>query len=444
MIGAIRRRALLTGAAAAALPLVHVRTAGAAGTLSVGFPDHWHPAGNDAIRALVEQWADQSKTSVRVDFITPVGDQNLLALATEAEERSGHDVQTFPTWEVQRHAHLLEALDDVVGRLEGGYGKLAPASSYLAAVEGAWRAVPSSSGSQNQSCCGRISFFAANGLDLESVFPAADAMGDRYAGWTWEALLDLAPKAQRAGLPFGLPLGQFPGAVDWTGSLFAAFGAQLVDATGNVTVRSDAVRHVLEWAARLVPFLPGDVFSWDDASNNRALLGAKSALIINPPTAWAVARTDVPEIAEDCWTFPNPAGPAGRFLPYVPSFWGVWSFARNKSAAKDLIEWLSQREQAEQLCTATRGCDVPPFESMTDFPVWAEEGPPTGTVFNYPLRPQHRARAQVAAYPAPPDIAARIYGQATMPRMIARCTQGGQTVEQTIAWAEGELEGFSR
>ena len=40
-----RRKALKLGAAAAALPLVHVRAAGAAGKVSIGFWDHWVPAG---------------------------------------------------------------------------------------------------------------------------------------------------------------------------------------------------------------------------------------------------------------------------------------------------------------------------------------------------------------------------------------------------------------
>ena len=42
-----RRSALKLSAAATALPLVHIRTAGAAGKLSVGFWDHWVPGGND-------------------------------------------------------------------------------------------------------------------------------------------------------------------------------------------------------------------------------------------------------------------------------------------------------------------------------------------------------------------------------------------------------------
>ncbi len=55
--------------------------------------------------------------------------------------------------------------------------------------------------------------------------------------------------------------------------------------------------------------------SYDDASNNRALISGASALIWNPLSAWAVARRDAPDVAKDCWTFPACAGPKGRFTP---------------------------------------------------------------------------------------------------------------------------------
>ena len=50
----------------------------------------------------------------------------------------------------------------------------------------------------------------------------------------------------------------------------------------------------LEYAQKLVKFLPADAVSFDDASNNRALISGKSALIFNPPSAWAVAKRDAP------------------------------------------------------------------------------------------------------------------------------------------------------
>ncbi len=440
-----RRTTLCLGAAVSCLPLFHIRTAGAAGRLSVGFWDHWVPGANAVMQRLVDRWAAANKVDVRVDFITSVGSKNLLTIAAEAEARTGHDIQAFPTWEVQDHAEHLAPMDDVVGRLVSAHGRMAPLIDYLAKVDGSYRAVPAISGSQYKPACARIDIFRDHaGMDLQAVFPAAAEMGPGYDSWTWEAFLKAAGQCFKAGAPFGLPMGQTSDAVDWVGALFNGFGAELVNAAGDVTVRSDAVRQVLDYAKRLMPLLPPDVYSWDDASNNRALISGKSALIFNPPSAWAVAVRDNPTVGAQCWTHPPPAGPKGRFTPFLPYFWGVWNFSANQEAAKDLIEFLSQRAQAEALCTASHGYDIPAFAGMLDFPVWAEEGPPKGTLYNYPVRPQHHAAASIAAWPAPPDLAVQIYNQATMTKMIARVAQSGETIERTIAWAEAELSGFRR
>jgi hypothetical protein len=38
----------------------------------------------------------------------------------------------------------------------------------------------------------------------------------------------------------------------------------------------------------------------------------------------------------------------------------------------------------------------------------------------------------------------QIYTQATMTKMIVHCTQSGESIDQAIAWAADELEGFMR
>ncbi|HSB80924.1 MAG TPA: extracellular solute-binding protein [Candidatus Methylomirabilis sp.] len=444
--GISRREVLKLGAgaaAAAALPLVHIRTARAAGKLSVGFWDHWVPAGNDAMRKQVDAWAKKNKVDVSMDFITTVGNKNLLTLAAEAQAKTGHDVQTFPTWEVGNHTQDLEPVDDVVDGLQSQYGKVISICEYLAKLKGHWLAVPSSSGTQYKPSCARISFFKEHGFDVRAVYPAKPGHTALSDQWTWDTLLKYAEPAMKANLPFALGLGQTTDCVDWTGALFTSFGAELVDAKGNITVKSDAVKQALEYMAKLTKYLPEAVYSYDDASNNRALISGKTAFIFNPPSAWAVAKRDNPSIAADCWTFPTPAGPKGRFNPYLPYFWGIWSFSPNKSAAKELITYLSQREQVEQRCAAVSGYDIPPFLSMTDFKVWSDVTPPPGTVYNYPIRPWHNTTPSIAAYPAPRDIAVQIYNRATMTNMVAKLAHG-QSMDQVLSWAQDELEGFTR
>jgi ABC-type glycerol-3-phosphate transport system substrate-binding protein len=439
-----RRSALKVGAAAAALPLVHIRSGRAAGKVSIAFWDHWVPEGNEVMKKQCEAFAKKNQVEVQADFVTSMGSKNILTIAAEAQAKAGHDVQQLPGWEGQNHADQLEPVDDVMKRLMAQYGPVSSGSQYLFTVKGHWIAVPCSSGNQNKGPCGRISVLKdVAGLDVVKMYPASADPSPDAENWTYDTFLKAAEACSKAKMPFAIGLGTTADSVDTAGSLFAAFGAELITAKGEVNVKSDAVRQVLEYGQQLVKYLPADAVSYDDASNNRALISGQSALIWNPPSAWAVAKRDAIKVASDCWTFPAPKGPKGRFLPLGAFSWGVWNFSPNKSAAKELIEFLSQRENVEARCNVVQGYDVPPFESMTDFKVWDDVNPPKGTVYNYPIRKAQNQTSWIAVAPAPPEIAVQVYNRGTLPTMLAKL-QSGQSVKQVQDWAQDEVEGFVR
>jgi len=439
-----RRNALRIGAAATALPLVHIRTGRAAGKVSVGFWDHWVPAGNDAMRKQCEAFGKANQIEVQTDFITSNGSKNILTMAAEAQAKTGHDIQQFPGWEVQNHAEQLEPIDDVMKRLLAKYGPVAEISKYLFTTRGTWVAVPFSSGNQNKGPCGRISVLKeVAGLDVMKMYPASAPATAEADNWTYDTLLKAAEACKKANMTFAIGLGTTADSVDTTGAMFAAFGAEVVSSEGQITVDSDNVRRVLEYGQQLVKYLPDDAVSYDDASNNRALISGKSALIWNPPSAWAVAKRDAPDVAKDCWTFPAPMGPKGRFLPIGAFSLGIWNFSPNKGAAKELIEFLCQRENVEARCAASLGYDVPPFESMTDFKIWDEVEPPKGTVYHYPIRASHHQKNWIAVAPAPPEVAVQIYNRGTLPTMLAKL-KSGQSVKDVQSWAADEMAGFVR
>jgi ABC-type glycerol-3-phosphate transport system substrate-binding protein len=441
------RRRFLSAAAAASAAVVaapYVRTSHAAGKLAVGFWDHWVPGANDVLTRLANDWATKEKVDLKIDYITSQGNKILLTIAAEAQAKSGHDILALPTWYAAAQAKNLEPVDDIMPALIAQNGRVVAVVEYLGKQDGHWVAVPATPGSQTKPPCARIDVFKQHvGLDLTRMYPAS-APADKVLAdkWTWETFLTAAEKCFKAGYPFGLPLGQTTDSVDWVGALFAAYGAELVDAKGNITVKSEATKQVLEYAKRLVPFLPPDVFAWDDASNNKWLISGKGALIMNPPSAWAVAKRDAPSIAEQLWTFPSPKGPKGRYDPGLSYFWGIWKFASNKSAAKSLLTYLSQRPAVEQLVAASGGFDIPGFSGLRDFKIWAEQGPPKGTLYHYPARDDQIV--WIAASPAPTAIASQIYAQATNTKMIAKVTQAGESIDKAIAWATSELEGFMR
>jgi ABC-type glycerol-3-phosphate transport system substrate-binding protein len=439
-----RRGALKFAAATAALPLVHIRTAGAAGKLSIGVWDHWVPGANAVLQKQVDAWAAKEKVEVNVDFITSNGNKILITGAAELQARSGHDFIQMYNWDVGNFAGGLEPVDDVVKDLSDQYGSYGQISEYLAKSQGHWWAIPSSTGTLTLPNAGRISMlknFA--GIDIKALFPAAPSDPKTSEGWTYDAFLKAAEACAKAGYPFGLGLGQTGDSTNNTGIIYSAFGAELVNAKGEITLDTPEMMAMMEYCQKLVKFFPADTVSYDDASNNRALISGKSALIMNPPSAWAVAKRDAPAVAEDTWHFPSPIGPKGRFNAYNYSYYGVWSFGTNKPAAKELARYLQLREQVEGRCNAAFGYDIPPFTSMADFKIWEEVEPPKGTVYNYPIRPWHNAKPNITAYPAPRDIAVQMYNRAIHPTLLAKL-HSGQTIKQALAWAKDELEGFIR
>ena len=446
-----RRAALRAGAGvfaggALAAPMVHAQ--GAGGRLALGFWDHWVGAvANDAMRAVVNDWAQKNRVEVTLDFITSVGNKNLITIAAEAQARQGHDVLSFPTWEIHAHQRNLEPVDDVMGRLTQKYGAVNEVSEYLGKIGGKWLAVPETVGSQFKGSAARMDLMKQHaGIDVQAMFPAENRLGPGGDQWNWETFLTAAQKCKDAGFPFALPAGTFSDATDWIGAMFRSYGADLVDAKGNVTIRNnDKVRQVMDYAKRLFQHLPNEMFAADDATNNRALISGRSALIFNPPSAWAVAKRDAPDVARNVWHFPSPMGPAGHPVPHLPYFYGIWSFSRNKTAAKALLEHLSQTEQVQKLVEASSGYDIPPFASMTEeIKVWQQVEPPRGTVYNYPVRPHHKATPNVAFAPAPAEIAVQMYNQGIQAKMIARMVQNNEPIDRVLSWATQEVEGFKR
>jgi ABC-type glycerol-3-phosphate transport system substrate-binding protein len=431
----------MAGGAALGLAAPFVRSAYAAGSLTIGLWDHWVPGANAVQEKLIKEWAEKEKVDVKVDFITSQGNKLLLTLSVEAQAHSGHDIMEFTNWESAQFNKALENHDDVVKQVVAQNGPIDPAVEYLGKYEGRWLGVPMTRGTLLLGCTVRFDMLKQYaGIDYQALYPAGKAPND--ASWTWDSFLVAAEKCQKAGHGFGLPLGNTTDTNQWVGALFLAYGAELMDAKGNITVKTDAVKQVLEYGKKLAGFCAADAQAWDDASNNKWLISGTGSLIFNPPSAWAVAKRDAPQVAEKCWFGGFPKGPKGRFNPILPRFYGVWNFSKNKPAAKSLLAFLASRQAAEKQVAASQGYDIPPYPKFTDFKTWEEEGPPKGAISHYPIKGGDQ-KAGVVCSPAPPLIAAQIWAQAIQAQMVVRHFKG-ESIDKVCAWAAQELEGFKR
>jgi len=253
-----RRRFMATSAAVSASMIAapFVRSSRAAGSLTIGMWDHWVPGANDMQSAIIKEWADAEKVDVKIDYITSQGNKLMLTLAAEELAKSGHDIMEFTNWEAAQHATSLEPTDDVMKQVLERNGPIDPSVEYLAKWNGAWVTVPMTRGSLLMSVCSRFDLLKEHaGIDLQAMYPAGKDATAEADKWTWEALLVAAEKLQKAGFAFGIPLGVTTDSVLWTGGMFKAFGADLIDAKGNVTAKSDAVRQAVDYGKRLAAFL---------------------------------------------------------------------------------------------------------------------------------------------------------------------------------------------
>ncbi len=443
-MSSLSRRSVIKTAAlgsAAAIASPYVSSAYAAGSLTLGLWDHWVPGANKALDKLASEWGEKNKVEVKIDYITSQGEKDKLTAAAEAQAGTGHDIMSHRDWNIRIHQDKLEPLNDLVENLIKANGPISPVAEYLAKIKGTWRGVPTTVGSQVKPCCSRFDLYKEHaGVDVRDIFPADEKKWDKAKvdAWTWDAYVTAAQKLHKAGLP----LGQTSDAVDWVGGLFNAYGVVMVDEKDNIKINSNETRQAMEVARKLVEAMSPDVFAWDDAGNNRWLISGKGSGIMNPPSAWAVAKRDNPKVAEQCWTHPVPRGPKGRFVGQLPQFYGIWSFSKNKQAAKDFLAYISQKSSVGQLVAASVGYDLPSFKSMYDLSTWNEVEPPTGTVYGYP--PRGDEQTSIVGAPARSEVGAQIYNQAINTVMISKFTQGKEKLDDVIKWAENELQGTLR
>ena len=170
-------------------------------------------------------------------------------------------------------------------------------SSTSARSTASWVAVPATVGSQIKGPVSRLDLMKQHaGIDITGSVSSWRAR--RRRTWTLDAFLRAAEACHKAGHPFGIGIGTTSDTVDTMAHIFQSFGAVLVDKQAKITVKSDPVREALDYCTKLAQFLPADAPAWDDASNNKWLVSGKGALIMNPPSAWAVAARDAPQVAE--------------------------------------------------------------------------------------------------------------------------------------------------
>src|SRR5262245_31509150 len=170
-----------TAAAAATMAAPFVRTAHAAGKLTIGLWDHWVPGANKASDALVQEWAAKEKVEAQIDRFTNTGNKLLVTLAAESQAKSGHDIMYMTSWSPHDYAKSLEPVDDVMAELIKQNGPVNDTVTYLGRSQSHWLAVPATIGNQIQPPCSRIDLMKQHaGIDVQALYPASQPPRDEH------------------------------------------------------------------------------------------------------------------------------------------------------------------------------------------------------------------------------------------------------------------------
>ena len=389
---------------AALITAPYVRGAHAAGKLSWASGITGCPAPTRPHRS-VNEWAAKEKVEVSIDYITEPGQQE------QADHRGGSAGEIRPRHSGDADMVAARAMQNSSSRsttscepLIKQNGAVNGTVEYLGKLDGKWLGVPAAIGSQIKGPCSRIDLMKKYaGIDVQAnVSGRQPAKADN---WTLDTFLKAAEACHKGGFPFGIGLGETTDSVDTVGALFHSFGAELVDAKGNVTVKTDEVRQALEYLQeadgipaagrvglgrrlqqQVADFRQGraDHEPAERLGGRQARQSAGRRAMLDP---WLPGRTEGPLRAVTCRI-------SGR----------IWKFSKNKAAAKSLLVHLSQPASIAKLVQASGGYDLPAFKKLTTLEDLGRGGPPKGTVYHYP-NPYNHQTLSIAASPAPPKIA---------------------------------------
>jgi multiple sugar transport system substrate-binding protein len=352
---ALTRAALLRrgGLAAAALvsgsrvpyafagPLRH-RGRQLAGSLSIVQWTHVIGGFDAWLSGWADGWGIRNDVEVTVDHVTIT---RLPALvASEAAAQKGHDIVGFLTPPTAHEDQVIDhgAIVRAVEREVGPYSMLGRQSTYNPR-RGTYFGISDT-------------YVPAPALWRHDLW---NAVGESPA--TWEHVRAAAPALKAAGYPLGIGLSNEPDSNLALLDLMAAFGSFLQDEDNALAINSPATVEAVGFMADLQRRgQSGEVFGWNQASNNQFVFSGRGSLIVNAISAIRQAEDLQLPVTDNLWIWPLPAGPYGRIAqPQATSVYSIWKFASNREAAEKFLADLCAG--AEQAALASKLYSFPSF-----------------------------------------------------------------------------------
>jgi multiple sugar transport system substrate-binding protein len=223
-------------------------------------------------------------------------------------------------------------------------------------------------------------------------------------------------------------------------ALMWSFGASEQNAEGVVTLNSKQTIEALKFMKALhKESQTAEVFTWDPAANNRAMLAGKTSFVVNAISITRQAEREKQPLSSKIMISKALKGPVRRIAAeHVMDCYVVWNFAENKEGAqKFLIDYMDAFHDA---FLASKFYNFPCFPStVPDIKQLLANDPAAQPVDKYNVLADVLDWATNVGYPgyatAGIDEAFRTW---VIPTMFAKVARGDETPENAAAAADKE------
>ncbi len=365
---------------------------------------------------FVKDWGDKNGVKVRVDHIPHL--ELPARMAAEFAAGAGHDIIMNGSSILTRlyYKSLADVSDiyDSIGKKRGGW---IPTAKPLVEVEGKQYGIP-------------MFYILLPMLYRKDLFDA----NNLKAPDTWELARVAARTLKPKGHPTGIQFSQCADAnLNWRSVLFSFGGAETDPSGENILIDSKETREALRFAKALFDEgMTPEVFSWDDASDNRYLASGVASWIHDSISAFRTTEDTNPKVFKETYVLPEAAGPGGTWNVGEPNVWAIWKFSKNVPAAKEFI--MAVANSQKEAMGASRGYNMPFLRRRYDKPMpGLGQDAKLGT-----LQEQDKITA-FFGHPGPMTPAAQeVLTTFIVPDMFTRVARGA-SIDETMKWGVGEI-----
>jgi multiple sugar transport system substrate-binding protein len=377
---------------------------------------HFVPAYDTWFDQFAKEWGDKNGVKVRVDRIPHL--ELPSRYAAEFAAGAGHDmiywVGTILTGLYYKH---LVDVTDVSEKIASKWGGWIPAARPIAVAEGRWYAIPDF-------------YIVAPMLWRKDLFDK----NNLKAPDTWELARVAGRTLKAKGNPTGIAFSHCNDANLFLRSIVFSHGAQEVDQSGqNVLIDSKEMREGLKFLkAMFDEAMTPEVFSWDDASDNRFLASGVACWVHDAISAYRTTEDTNPPVFQNTYLALEPQGSPGKRVSIAnPNAYAIWKFSKNPTAAKEFLMHLA--DHWKDAMVGSRGYNMPFLRDAYKKPM-----PVIGTDPKLQVLQDFPDIVSFAGHPGPftPQIQ-EIVATFVFPDMCTRVARGASP-DDAVKWAVGE------